>query len=120
MRISPLFLSLSIIPALFLGVSGAHAEVPPSGKPKANSGTCERIVEDYKRVMTSDPRLPAIDPKNTSHRDLAGISATVARHGTLDRLLTIAWSYQCDLGPILDLERTRINDVYIIRKESDD
>ncbi|MPR05634.1 hypothetical protein [Microvirga tunisiensis] len=106
------------IPPLVSTVPSARAE--SSLRDRFKTEACEKIVDDYKRVMTSDPRLPPTDPKNTSHRDLAGVSATVARHATLDRLLTIAWSLQCDLGPLLDLERTRINDVYIIRKENND
>ncbi|GHE73829.1 hypothetical protein GCM10019059_36690 [Camelimonas fluminis] len=65
---------------------------------------CEIIINAYTLALLGSPDIP----KNA----LIGISATIARHQTLDRLLTIAWSRQCDLGPIITLERNRIERTY--------
>lgn len=68
------------------------------------------ISASYKQALDGIPQIP--QTKNQIHDDLVSISATIARHETLSRLLTIAWAQQCDLGPILDVERTRISRIY--------
>lgn len=68
------------------------------------------IVQSYRQALDGVPQIPAT--KNQIHDDLVSISATISRHETLQRLLTIAWAQQCDLGPILDTERARISRIY--------
>lgn len=68
------------------------------------------IVTSYRQALDGNPRLP--ETNRETHNDLVAIAATISRHETLSRLLTIAWAQQCDLGPILDSERARISRTY--------
>lgn len=101
-------LAAFIAPAFATGDAGPPAtQKPPLATP---SQICDILTNSYTRALLGTPVLPA--QKDAIHNALVGLSATVARHQTLERLLTIAWSRQCDLGPIIELERTRINQTY--------
>lgn len=71
---------------------------------------CNMITVAYKQALEGTPQIPAT--KNQIHDDLVSVSATISRHETLSRLLTIAWAQQCDLGDILTAERSRISRIY--------
>ncbi|PZR95212.1 MAG: hypothetical protein DI537_05350 [Stutzerimonas stutzeri] len=71
---------------------------------------CNMITVAYRQALEGAPQIPAT--KNQLHDDLVSVSATISRHETLGRLLTIAWAQQCDLGDILTAERARISRIY--------
>lgn len=73
-------------------------------KTRARDAACTKISEIYRTLMTAT--IPG-------GRDL-GVSGTVFRQNTLQRLLTIAWTQNCDMGPILQAELTYIENVLTV------
>ena len=84
----------------------AGDQIPDNVAPKtrAREGACTKISEVYRTLMTAT--IPG-------GRDL-GVSGTVFRQNTLQRLLTIAWTQNCDMGPILQAELAYIENVLTI------
>jgi len=104
---------LAVIALLALSGASAYADdsKQEGGRRVATpTEVCKIISNSYRQALDGVPHIP--QTKNQIHDDLVSISATIARHETLSRLLTIAWAQQCDLGTILDAERARINRVY--------
>lgn len=104
----PIFMALA---PFLLAFPAASSEGTPAGPQIASPlQVCQIIEATYKRTLHGNPVMAA--GKDSISNGLIGLSATIARHQTLDRLLTIAWSRQCDLGKILEMERARVNDLY--------
>lgn len=71
---------------------------------------CGAVFDSYRKVLLSNPEMQ--NTKNPSWNGLIGVSATVARHETLARLLAMANSHSCDLNPFLTLEQRVIQSTY--------
>lgn len=106
MRFIPIFATA------FLASTATYADDTKQESRRITTPTevCNIITASYKQALEGVPQIPST--KNQIHDDLVSISATISRHETLSRLLTIAWAQQCDLGKILDAERSRISRIY--------
>lgn len=103
---------IPIFAVAMLAASVTHANDPKQDGRRLATPTevCNMITVSYKQALEGTPQIPST--KNQIHDDLVSVSATISRHETLSRLLTIAWAQQCDLGNILDAERARISRIY--------
>jgi len=73
-------------------------------KSMARVAACQKIGEVYRTLMTAP--IPG-------GRDL-GVTGTVFRQNTLERLLIIAWTQNCDMGPMLQAEFAYIENVLTV------
>lgn len=71
---------------------------------------CGMVYDNYRRVIARNPDIE--NTRNAAYNGLVGVSMTVARHGTLQRLLGMATNYNCDLIPFLELESRVIQGTY--------
>lgn len=84
--------------------SGDAARAIPANVAAAaqvRDAACRRLTQVYRTLTTAS--IPG-------GRDM-GVSGTMFRQQTLQRLLTIAWTQQCDMGPILETEFSYIEAV---------
>ena len=104
------FITIFLAAVLASGPTFANDAKPEGRRLATPTEVCSIITASYKQALDGVPQIPST--KNQIHDDLVSISATISRHETLSRLLTIAWAQQCDLGNILDAERARISRIY--------
>ena len=98
---------------LTIGAAHAADTAAPGGqaipdnvaqKSMARLAACQKIGEVYRTLITAP--IPG-------GRDL-GVTGTVFRQNTLERLLIIAWTQNCDMGPMLQAEFAYIENVLTV------
>lgn len=97
-----------IVPCLTITSALAGDDDQTAASPRKNA--CELLSGAYLKAALYRPDLPR--DGDQIHRDLVGLAATVARHAQLDRILTMAWAQQCDLGPFITAESRAIDKIY--------
>ncbi len=85
--------------------------VTGSRAPLSRPQFCGAVFNNYRKVLLSNPEV--LNTKNPSWNGLIGVSATIARHETLERLLSMANSRSCDLDEFLGLEERVILGTYL-------
>ncbi len=91
-------------------------EKPSAGQQEAKPAVltheqiCGAIYTNYSQALLSDPELN--NTKNAAYNGTVGLAYTMARHTTLQRLITIAMAQNCDAVPFISLESRVIRQTY--------
>jgi hypothetical protein len=93
---------------------GTATAAKPEGEPKVvvltHEQICGAVYSQYSQALLNDPELE--NTKNGTYNGFSGLASTIARHTTLQRLITIAMAQNCDPVMFISLEGRMINRTY--------